>query len=211
MKKLNLSFIFCVIFCCTSLAKNEPFQQGYYLTLEGDTIKGLLFFEVYEEKSLMFFKSTEQDKKHKLSPQKIKGFYLADENRTFISVKSSAGWQFLEKVLNGYYTVYLVDLAPSGFSNKRFTVDASFNYLDVLTHHIPVLAVQKHGEASATPLKNTGWKNQVMDWVADNKLLANEIENYKPGTLLSSGKTMHEYYKVQEVLTKYNRWKVSQK
>ncbi len=219
-----LSYSILVSMFMLSAVKGASYSEGYYLTLTGDTIKGYIKLTSKKEgtKTFIYYKESESAKKVKsVDPSKSKGFYLNDGERNFYSIKFPGlmgGWQFLEKVDEGYYTIYLVDLELTGYSfassmSGRGALGNKYNYY---TYDAPLLAVQTNG-GEIVPM-GFNWKKPLKEYMKDNKELFDQADQLKTLKVYVAGTENsreskykdHDYYKMHHMLLKYNEWKTGQ-
>jgi len=81
-------------------------QNGYYVTLENDTISGNM--ENQDGMYLVFRNA--KGKKHKFTPSQIRSFYLNQQEYTSLFINEMGSKRYVEVKAKGYYTLLFYDV-----------------------------------------------------------------------------------------------------
>jgi len=103
MKILSVIILMLMFFLSDLVSAKKPFiVNGYYISKSGDTIHGFL----RNKDSMYLLVRTENGKKKKFTPSKIKGFYLAGQAYIPLHLKEFNTNRFMAVRVKGYCSLY---------------------------------------------------------------------------------------------------------
>lgn len=163
---MRIVFFYLVIFLTGSFAytqgSNKGFEDGFAVLASGDTLKGGIKFKSGEEiKDRITIKISEEEKRtYKASD--LKSFTAG--NDTYISYKLDNGVEFLKELALGFIELYERQIPFTQGGADRFKYEMYY---------------RKQGETTLTQIKPGSWKKQVVELVADNPTLVQQVEKGK--------------------------------
>ncbi len=161
----NLFFYLLTFSLGTALyaqGSNKGFEDGFAVLATGDTLKGGIKFKSGDEiKDRITIKISEEEKRtYKASD--LKSFTAGNE--TFISYKLDDGVVFLKELASGAIELYEHQIPFTQGGSDTFKYEMYY---------------RKQGETTLILLKQSSWKKQVAELIADNATLAQQVEKGK--------------------------------
>jgi hypothetical protein len=107
----SVSFFLLILFSCPVFSQKSYQENGYFITLQGDTVHGYL----YNKESMYLIYKNEKGKRKQFTPSKIKGFRINDKDYIPLYLKEFNTKRYMVVMERGYYTlVYFEDIDKYG-------------------------------------------------------------------------------------------------
>jgi hypothetical protein len=186
-KKLTLGFctmktkIFSLLLLCfTSLAFGQiTFIKGYIINDKGDTVRGEVKTNLKKEKDNFLrvsFKSNDGTQKN-YKANKIKGYGF--DNKHFIAGEHDGEQKFYQRLTNGEVLLFKIMFEAINMNESTYE---------------PEYFIKQKNQEKYTEVKEGKFKKQLVEFLKNNPLLANDYED---------GKTFN-VEKAVEIINKYN-------
>jgi hypothetical protein len=98
---VSLNLFLILFFSLPAFCQKSYEENGYFITLKGDTIHGYL----YNKESMYLIYKNEKGKRKQFTPSKIKGFRINDKDYIPLYLKEFDSKRFMAIKEKGYYTL----------------------------------------------------------------------------------------------------------
>ena len=117
-----LLFLFASTFCFTSWSQETGYVKGYVVTIEGDTLAGLVKNKNATPYRVLIdikFKRDEKSKVETFSPDRLKGFRIGTKQYVSKEVHLNSGVEklFVEVIIDGHLSYYELEYTGFGAGN----------------------------------------------------------------------------------------------
>jgi len=191
----SLKFSLLIFLILTALLKGiaqTDFREGYYITLENDTVFGLVDYRGEAKNSqVCIFKKEELSVPVKFEPTEIKGYRFID-GKFYISYQINTGNEektvFLEFLVNGITNLYFY----RDLNNYMYFIEDKNGKLLLLSNEVITSNVEGKGEVQRNSNKYIGVLRATF---ADCKEIQPQLDNVSLGhkSLINITKSYHNY------------------
>jgi len=191
----SLKFSLLIFLILTALLKGiaqTDFREGYYITLENDTVFGLVDYRGEAKNSqVCIFKKEELSVPVKFEPTEIKGYRFID-GKFYISNPINTGNEektvFLEFLVNGITNLYFY----RDLNNYMYFIEDKNGKLLLLSNEVITSNVEGKGEVQRNSNKYIGVLRATF---ADCKEIQPQLDNVSLGhkSLINITKSYHNY------------------
>lgn len=151
MKNIRIAQVFFLLICTASYSIASA-QDGYVVTIKGDTIKGKIKYLNYKTSSSVQVQTG--DKKITYSILQTRAFSL--NNEVYHPVRTAQGYFYMKLLKEGYLSLYAYQPENQSAWDGRFLI-------------------KKDGEGRDVP--NLSFKKQMQQYLADCRQVVNKIES----------------------------------
>ena len=135
-----LLFLFASTFCFTSWSQETGYVKGYVVTIEGDTLTGLVKNKNTTPYRVLIdikFKRDEKSKVETFSPDRLKGFRIGTKQYVSKEVHVHFGVErlFVEVIVDGHLSYYALEYTGFGAGNiSEYVILEKTNEKDQLVY-----------------------------------------------------------------------------